>query len=192
MRVTRTDADRFFEHGLDIGNRVIYMGSVGGEDNGTDYLMAERMVKSLHILAATDAPIEILMNNHGGCEYAGFAIMDAIRTCPCHVTIKVYGHAMSMGSLILQAADERIMAPLSRMMIHYGTWGFCDHPKIVESWTEEGLKIREWMLGYYLKRIREKKPGFTAKKLDSMLNFDSFLTAQEAVDIGLADRVLNG
>ena len=192
MRVTRNDVDRFFEHGLDMSTRTIYMGSVGDDDGGTDYRMAERIVKALHVLGTHEGPINILMNNFGGDEYHGFAIMDAITACPAHVTVTAFGHAMSMGSLIMQVADDRVMAPLSRMMVHYGTWGYYDNSKSSYNWADEGKKIDKWMVDLYLGKIREKHPGFTRKKVDEMLNFDTILDAQETVDLGLADRVLNG
>ena len=97
--------------------------------------MAERAIKALHILDSTaptgDKPITVIMNNPGGDEYHGMAIYDAIKSCKNHVTIVVFGMAMSMGSIILQAADKRVMSANSRVMIHYGTWGINDHPKKV-------------------------------------------------------------
>ena len=197
-RIARDDVDKFFDYGINIPTRTLYMGSVasdwGDTEQGVDFAMSERMVKGLHLLDAAalagDKPITILMNNPGGDEYHGLAIYDAIKTCHNEVNIIVYGHAMSMGSVILQAADERIMAPTSRMMIHYGTWGLNDHPKVVYNWAEEGKKWDRWMVEMYLEKIREKHPNYTKKKVDEMCNFDTFFTAQEAVDIGLADRVL--
>lgn len=198
-RITRDDVDKFYDYGINIPTRTLYMGSVasdwGDAEQGVDFQMAERMVKGLHLLDANasngDKPITILMNNPGGDEYHGLAIYDAIKTCRNEVTIIAYGHAMSMGSIIFQAADERIMAPTAAMMIHYGTWGpLEDHPKIVRKWADEGKRWDKWMLEMYLEKIREKHPKFTLAKVDKMCDFDTFFTAQEAVDIGLADKVL--
>ena len=198
-RIVRDDVDKFYDYGINIPTRTLYMGSVASDwdsaEQGVDFAMAERMVKGLHLLDAAavagDKPITILMNNPGGDEYHGLAIFDAIKSCHNEVNIIVYGMAMSMCSIIFQAADERIMAPNSRMMIHYGTWGIEDHPKIVYKRAEEGKKWDKWMVDMYLEKIREKHPKFTRKKVDDLCNFDSFFTAQESVDIGLADRVLD-
>jgi ATP-dependent protease ClpP protease subunit len=130
------------------------------------------------------------MNNIGGDEYHGFAICDLIKACKSHVTIKVLGHAMSMGSIILQAADQRIMAPNARQMIHYGTWGIHAHSKTTQKWAQEGLKIDEWMEAMYLARIHEKVPTFPIQKLKKMLDHDTFLTTKESIALGLADKVL--
>ena len=199
MRIIRDDIDRFFEYGVDISSRTIYMGSTNRDDDdaetGTDHEMAEYVIKGLHMLDVQaengNKPITILMNNPGGDEYHGLAIFDAIRGCKNYVYIKVFGHAMSMGSIILQAADERLMAPNSRMMLHYGTWsGSGDHAKNTYKWAEEGQKFDKWMEDLYLEKIKEKHPRFTRKKLQDRINFDYIITAKEAVDLGLADEVL--
>lgn len=194
-RVNRDDVDKFHDYSIYIPTRTIYMGSedfsIDLGESGTDGLMAERVIKNLAILESmSKEPITILMNNIGGDEYHGFATYDAIRACQSPVTIQVMGHAMSMGSIILQAADERIMAPTSRQMIHYGTWGINDHAKTSRKWSDEGVKIDEWMENMYIAKIKEKHPDFTLKKLQKMLNFDTFLTAEESVKLGLADKVL--
>ncbi len=194
-KFTRDDVDKFHDYSLYIPQRTIFMGSeefsLSEGESGTDGLMAERLIKNLTILEAMNAnPITIIMNNIGGDEYHGFAMYDAIKACKSHVTIKVLGHAMSMGSILLQAADTRIMGPTSRQMIHYGTWGIHDHAKTAQKWAEEGRKIDEWMEQMYLARIHEKVPTFPIQKLKKMLDHDTFLTAEESVKIGLADKVL--
>lgn len=193
-RLNRDDIDKWHDSGIYVPTRHIYIGSEQSDDDGEtgcDYLMAERAVKNLHILESINKePITILTNNVGGDEYHCFAIYDAIKLCESHVTIKVLGHAMSAGSIILQAADERLMAPTSRQMIHYGTWGIHDHAKTTQKWAKEGEKIDKWMENMYLERIKEKSPHFTLARLQRMLDHDTFLTAKESVELGLADKVL--
>lgn len=196
-RVNRDDIDKFHDYGIYIPTRTIYMGSehVSEVDDfaesGCDAFMAELAVKNLHILdAMAEEPITILMNNIGGDEYHCFAIYDAIKACRSHVAIKVVGHAMSAGSIILQAADERIMLPTSRQMIHYGTWGTYDHSKTTQKHAAEGLKIDKWMEQMYLQRIKEKNPDYRLATLQRRLDHDTFLTAKESVELGLADKVL--
>ena len=193
-RILKEAIDRFYDYDILTSTRTLFMGSMGteGEDSGTDFAMAEAMIKGLHILDTTGtSPITIIMNNLGGDEYHGLAIYDAIRACKCEVHIKVFGHAMSMGSIILQAADKRFMSPNSRCMIHYGTWDVpADHPKITRKWAEEGQKFDTWMINMYLQNIREKHPEFNYADVDKLCDFDTILTAQETVDLGLADEVL--
>lgn len=197
-QVLRDDIDKFFEYGIYLPNRHMYMGSVGYVDDGetgTDHFMAERAIKNLHILdsLAPDGtqPITIIMNNIGGDEYHCLAIYDAIMACRNHVTMIGTGYVMSAGSLIFQAADDRVLTPNARMMIHYGTWGMYDHPKIMYKWAEEGKKIDQVMRNIYLERMREKHPDYLEEDLDKMLNFDTILDPYSAVELGLADRVVD-
>lgn len=192
-RLNRDDIDKWHDSGIYVPTRHIFIGSEQSNDDmdesGCDYLMAERAIKNLHILESINQdPITILMNNIGGDEYHGFAIYDAVKLCKSHVTIKVMGHAMSMGSIILQAADERLMSPTSRQMIHYGTWGVHDHAKTAQKWAKEGEKIDKWMEQMYLEKIKEKNPKYTLAKLQRLLDHDTFLTAKESVELGLADK----
>jgi ATP-dependent Clp protease protease subunit len=187
--------DKFHEYNIYLPTRTLYIGSeenhIEHGESGTDGAMTERVIKNLHILDTTEQqPITIYMNNLGGDEYSLFAIIDAIKKCQSHVTIIGMGHVMSAGSLILQAADKRVMAPLAVQMIHYGSWGYHDHSKTFQKWAKEGKRIDDWMEQYYLARIHEKHPNFKLKKLQEMLDHDTFLSAQESVDLGLADEVL--
>jgi ATP-dependent Clp endopeptidase proteolytic subunit ClpP len=198
-KISLDEVDKFFEYDVFIPSRTIYMGSVSsdyeGRESGVDHFMAERTIKALHILDRLspkppgNGDITIVMNNPGGDWYHGMAIYDAIKSCSNHVSIHVMGYAMSMGSIILQAADERVMYMNSRLMIHYGTSGGNFHTKTVQKWAEEDRKICDAMEKIYLSKIWQKHPNFSQDKLKEMCNFDTFLNAQEAVDLGLADRV---
>jgi ATP-dependent Clp endopeptidase proteolytic subunit ClpP len=200
-RYKTDDIDKFFEYDISLPTRTIYMGSVHVDmeegESGTDASMAERVIKNLHVLETIttqaeqgEKPITIIMNNIGGDEYHGLAIFDAIKLCRNHIDIKVFGHAMSMGSIILQAADRRVMSPNSRMMIHYGTWGYEGDAITSEKWSEEGKRFNTWMEDLYLSKLREKDPKFRRDRLKRMLTNDTFFNAEEAVKIGLADEIL--
>ena len=189
------NVELFHDKGIYLPTRTIYMGSVehsiDSGESGCDGAMAERAIKNLNILdSMSDEPITILMNNIGGDEYHCFAIIDAIQACRSSVVCKVMGHAMSAGSLILQYCDERIMGPLSVQMIHYGTWGANDHSKTFQKWAKEGARVDKWMEEMYLAKIQEKHPTFKISKLRQLLDHDTFLTAEESVALGLADKIL--
>lgn len=236
--IGRENIDRWFDLNLDVDNRTLFMGSMGydyegGGESGVDNFMAEYFIKGMHVLnSKNDKPITIIMNNPGGDWYHGMAIYDTIKHSKSHCTIKVYGHAMSMGSIILQAADVRIMMPNSRFMIHYGYNGSYGHAKIFERWADEGKRLTLDMENIYLDRIMEKEKktntNFIArtfegimtkvkqfehpltkegeikytfsKKMDirreeyrkvmkELLNFDTILTPEETISLGLADEI---
>ncbi len=195
-RVNRDDIDKFHDYSLYIPTRTLYMGSehISDDDfaeSGVEATMAERQIKNLHILDVTsEDPITIIMNNIGGDVNHGLAIYDAIKACRSHITIKVFGHAMSMGSIILQAADERIMSPNSSQMIHYGSLSVDKHARTAYKIVDEFKRIDKWMEKMYLEKINAKVPHFTIARLKGMLEHDTFLTAQQSVELGLADKVL--
>jgi len=171
------------------------MGSETADENsesGVDSKMAERQIKNLHILeTASSDPITIILNNPGGDINHGLAIYDAIKNCKSHVTIKVLGHAMSMGSIILQAADKRIMAPNASQMIHYGSLAVDKEAKTVYKIVEEYKRIDKWVEDMYLAKIKEKNPHYTRARLQRLLNHDTFLTATQSVELGLADKIMS-
>lgn len=152
----------WFDQSLDIETRTLYMGSIGKTvddyEPGVDNQMAEYFIKGMYLLEkhSAEKEINIIMNNPGGDWIHGMAIFDAIHNSTCYCTIKVYGHAMSMGSIILQAADHRIMMPNSRFMIHYGYNGMSGHAKIFEKWSEEGKRLHYEMENLYISRMLEK------------------------------------
>lgn len=197
-KINRDDIDKLYDYDLHIPSRTLYMGSVESDmehgESGVDAIMAERLIKGLHILdkaaPSGDQPISIIMNNPGGDEYDGFAIYDAIKTCKNHVTITVYGKAMSMGGIILQAADKRIMTVNSRFMMHYGTFSISANAQDVYKWVEDNKKVDKLMENIFLEKMREKKPRIDLKKLQEMLRADFIVDAKEAVELGLADEVL--
>jgi ATP-dependent Clp endopeptidase proteolytic subunit ClpP len=194
-RFFREEVDRFHDYGLYIPQRTIYVGSGSyteeGDESGTDGQLADRTIKNLSILDnIADTPITIIMNNPGGENTHGMAIYDAIKGCRSEVTINVLGMAMSMGSVILQSADRRLLSPNSRIMIHYGYFGMNEHAKTVYKWMEESKKSDHWMEELYLSKIREKHPTFPMAKVKRMCEFDTILNPHEAVSLGLADAIL--
>ncbi len=180
-------ADMFHEHGLNLPRRIVYLGA----EEETDVKMAERFVKNMVLLEtiSSEQPITVIMNNPGGDVYHGMACYDAIQMCDCWVTGLVVGHAMSMGSMILQACDWRTMAPNSTQMIHYGSMASDAHAKTFLQHAKEAERLDEVEEEIYLRRVREKHPAYTLEDLRKVLNFDHFYTAEESVALGIADEV---
>lgn len=194
-------------YGLDVNNREIYLhsyiSSQEEESPGVDYRMTATFYKNLRLLDTVNQdPIIIHMHSVGGNWYDGMAIFDAITVCRSYVTIIVYGQAESMSSVILQAADARIMMPNSYFMAHFGSSGYGGNYLDVQQAARFEKKGTELMLDIYSERmIKGKyiKDSYTAPTRDKVKNFlkrrlkdgDWYLEAEEAVYYGLADNVLN-
>lgn len=188
MKVTRNSIDKFFDYDLHLESRTVYMGDT--QDSGVDEQMAERLIKAVHLLSLADSQktIRIVLNSLGGCWFSGMAIYDAIKASPCPVTIEVLGSAMSMGAIILQAADERVLHPNTVIMIHDGYEHVENLPsRSYEAWAKHSKHSRKKM--YEIFSSRSGKPASYWEKKCSM---DTILTAAEAIRLGLADKIAGG
>lgn len=191
-RYNRDDLDKFFEFSTLISKRIVYIGSHYHDDNmnesGTDYKMAEYAIKGIQYLDTTvEKPIVVFMNNLGGDENHGFAIYDTIAACRSHITVIGIGNCMSMGSIILQAADTRLLSINSSIMIHDGSTEISGGAKSVERWAEDLKENRKRMYQIYLSKIKQKHSKMTLKQIEKMCEHDKIFNAQEAIDLGLAD-----
>lgn len=186
--IRRDDVDKFFDYSVHVPTRTLYM---GGE---VDEYMAELFLKGMVLLTAASPkdPIIVVMNNPGGDDYHGLGIFDAIAGSECHMTIVAYGHAMSMGSWILQAADDRVLAPNCTVMIHYGCWVANAEltRQQVAAMDSEYKRLNTLMEQTYLARMQAKNPRATLRQLQKLLENESHFTAEQAVSLGLADRIM--
>ena len=193
-RPNREDLDRWFDCSVYAPKRLVYIGdgnACGVEVEEVNATMHELAVKGLTFLDSWSAePITIYLNTVGGNWYAGMGMYDLIQSLRAHITIVVLGHACSMGSLILQAGDERVMGPHSVMMIHDGTEYLESDTKSVEAWAKTIKPVREQMYQVYLDRISTAHPRYTLKQVEKLCEHDHILTPAQAVELGLADRIL--
>ena len=166
------------------------------EDN-----MANLIVAQLLFLESEnpEKDINLYINSPGGAVTAGLAIYDTIQYIKADVRTIVMGQACSMGSFLAQAgtAGKRVVLPESRTMIHRvssGTPGTSGSVHIQELQIEdinrhyeESQKINKRLTELY---VKHNSAGKTYEELFETMKFDTFLTAEEAVDNGLADKVV--
>lgn len=194
------------DHSIDVENRVIYLQSFNdaGEDCGVDHRVANVFLKNIHHLgrntAKSDKKIVIEMNIVGGEWSAGMAIYDAIVACPWHVTINTHAQAESMSSIILQAANHRVINKHAYFMCHYGS-AFHDGtvPDMIASanWNKV---VTEQMCAIYRDRMIKSKWAIdkygtpTERQVRMFLNKklkdgDWYLFGDEIANYGFADEV---
>ena len=142
------------------------------------------------------------MQSVGGEWADGMAIYDAITNCQSYVSIVVYGQAESMSSIILQAADSRIMMPNSYFMSHYGSTDAGGEYLSVQNWVAYEKHICNVMLDIYSgqcingKFFKDKYADkITTTKVKNFLNTklkqgDWYINAEDTVNYGFADGVL--
>lgn len=163
--------------------------------------MAQVVCAQLLFLEAEnrDKDIYLYINSPGGVVTAGLAIYDTMQFIKPQVSTLVMGQACSMGSFLAQAGapGKRLVLPESRTMIHRvsggtpGTRGSIHVQELefedAKRAYEEGKRINERLTELY---VRHNTAGKTYEELFETMKFDTFLSAQEAVDCGLADRVV--
>jgi ATP-dependent Clp protease protease subunit len=163
---------------------------------------ASLLVAQLLFLESENPEADILMyiNSPGGGVTAGLAIYDTMQFIKPDVSTIVMGQASSMGSFLAQAGavGKRLVLPESRTMIHRvssgtpGTRGsvhvqdlqFEDSKRSFE----ESVRINKRLTELY---VRHNTAGKTYDNLYELMKFDTFLSADEAVAYGLADRVVS-
>lgn len=164
-------------------DRIILLGE--GVDDHTASLICAQFL----FLESEDPEKEIYLyiNSPGGIVSAGLAIYDTMRYIACPVATLCMGQAASMGALLLTAgqAGLRYALPHSRIMIHQPSGGFHGQATDIDIHAREVLRMKE-----ALNRIMAEHSGQTPEHIAGLTERDNFMSAQEAVDLGLIDRVL--
>ena len=129
--------------------------------------------------------VTVRVNSPGGDVSAGISIYNMLNEHEGNVTIKVDGLAASIASLIAMAGDKIVMLPGSMMMVH-NPWTFAagnadDMAQVVEMLEKTG----ESMIPIYSART-----GQSEEKIKELLKAETWLTAQDAVDLGFADEAI--
>jgi len=136
---------------------------------------------------APERDIIIYINSPGGLVTAGMAIYDTMQYINCDVQTIVMGQACSMGSLLASAGTKgkRLILPHARHMIHQPLGGASGQATDVQIQANELLRWKD-----ELTRIYEKHTGQPLEKLKADMERDNFMTAEQAVAYGLADKVV--
>lgn len=187
---------------INIDTRELFLHShIGEEDeSGVDYRMAVNFIKNLHFLVSINNKKNILVHmiTGGGDWNYGIAIYDAIRSCPCPVSMIAHALASSMSSIILQAADIRILMPHTEFMVHYGGISLEDNMSPAKSTFQQIESQRKEMIAIYLSQCQQsqkfkgKTPQYIKNYFTKKLNEkqDWYLSPEEAIEFNLADGIL--
>jgi ATP-dependent Clp protease protease subunit len=178
-------------------DRIIMLQGVV-EDNMANLLVAQILyLESVH----AEKPIKMFINSPGGSVTSGLAIYDTMQFSKCPIHTYVMGQAASMGSFLAMAgqAGKRFVLPESRTMIHRvssGTKGTKGSVHVQELEFEDARRHFEESK-YLNKRLTElyvkhNTAGKTYDELFETMKFDTFLRADEAVENGFADKVVEG
>ncbi|QGJ72106.1 ATP-dependent Clp protease proteolytic subunit [Planctomycetales bacterium 10988] len=164
-------------------DRIIFLGTQVNEST------ANSVVAQLMYLHAIDPSqdIHFYINSPGGSVSAGLAIYDTMQYIKCDVATYCIGHAASMGAVLLTAGKKgkRYCLPHSRVMIHQPLAG-------MEGTAEEILiHAKEFkLLKAKLNEILIRHTGHSLERIEEDTNRDKFMAANEALEYGLVDHVI--
>ncbi len=151
--------------------------------------MAMLVCAQLLFLEAENPKKEISMyiNSPGGVVTSGMAIYDTMQYIHSPVSTLCMGQAASMGSLLLTAGAKghRYALPNARIMVHQPSGGFQGQASDIERHAMDIIKMKRRLNEIYVKHT-----GNEYEKIEATLDRDHFMTAQEALEFGLIDRVI--
>ena len=166
-----------------LNERIIFLGTP------VDDQIANLIVAQLLHLESEDPDkdISIYINSPGGSVYAGLAIYDTMQFVKPDIQTICVGIAMSMGALLLAggAAGKRFALPNAKILIHQVSGGFQGQATDIEIAARETIALKR-----RLEEIISQHSGQDIEKVSKDMERDYFLTAQEANEYGIIDRVI--
>lgn len=151
---------------------------------------ADLVVAQLLFLEAEDPKkdISLYINSPGGSVTAGLAIYDTMQYILPKVTTICMGQAASMAALILAGgeAGKRLVLPSSRVMIHQPWGGVEGQSSDIAIHAKEILRLKKLSIQYFAHHT-----GKSEDEIAQALERDFFMTADQAVEFGIVDKVLN-
>jgi len=178
------------ERSYDIYSRLLRDRIVMLDTDVTEH-SASLIVAQMLFLESEDPDRDILfyINSPGGSVTAGMAIYDTMQFIKPAVSTVVMGQACSMGSLLAQAgaAGKRLILPYARHMIHQPSGGARGQATDIQIQAKEIQKMKQYLTEIYVKHNTANKDF---SQLSADMERDLFMSAEEAVAYGLADRII--
>ncbi|HSL40346.1 MAG TPA: ATP-dependent Clp endopeptidase proteolytic subunit ClpP [Desulforhopalus sp.] len=163
--------------------RIVFLGSGVSDD------VANVIVAQLLFLEAEDPDKDITfyINSPGGSVSAGLAIYDTMQYVKCDIATLCMGQAASMGAFLLAAGakEKRYSLPNARIMIHQPMGGFQGQATDIDIQAREILRLKD-----DLNRLLAKHSGQPLERISQDTERDYFMSALEAKNYGIVDRVL--
>ena len=164
-------------------DRIIFLGSQINDD------VANSVVAQMLFLQSEDAKadVHLYINSPGGSITAGMAVYDTMQFIHCDVATYCVGQCASMGAVLLAAGAEgkRKALPNARIMIHQPLAGMEGSAEDIMIHAKEFTKIKA-----RLNEILLKHTGHPLEKIEQDTDRDRFMTAEEALDYGIIDQVI--
>lgn len=190
MADKKTELEEILSHGVDIKNRRIYFGCDGDDDDhggAFNWSSVEACVRALHKLTEgkNKKPIELHMSSAGGDSVSMMRLYDEILACPCKIIFVGGGEISSSATWIMAVCDERRLHKHTTICLHDGTDSQSDRHTdflIGAAETEDNMNML-----YQLYADNSRMP---VRFWQDVLQRDLFISAEEAIQFGLADKII--
>ncbi len=176
------------ERGYDLPSRLLKERIIFVTGPVEDHMAASICMQLLFLEAENPRKeISMYINSPGGVVTSGMAIYDTMQFIKPDVATLCIGQAASMGSLLLCAGakDMRFALPNARVMVHQPSGGFSGQASDIERHAEDIIKMKRRLNETYVKHT-----GQPYETIERTLDRDYFMTADQAKDFGLIDKVL--
>ena len=187
----KIELDELLSYGVDLKNRRIYFGIVldnSAEDLGdVNQVSIELAIRALHKMAS-DAPgksIELHMNSYGGSPYDMLRLHDEILACPCQIKFFGGGSIMSAATWIMAVCDERWLHSNATVMVHDGSEEYGGKHTDTQITAAEMKRLQNLLYDIYVHNSRMPKEFW-----EDVCQRDLYLTAEETIKLGLADKII--
>jgi ATP-dependent protease ClpP protease subunit len=194
MAIANENVTQVLEYDVDFKRRRIYFGALveSNDADGSDFSWrsVERVVRHIHLMEA-DAPakpIELHMSSFGGDPYALFRLYDVIQSCSCQIKFIGGGTISSAATWIMAGCDERHLYPNTRILIHDSSWGESVVPeKLTDRYihTDEEKNVQR-----KLNQMYADNSIMPVDFWEEMVKRDLWINAEEAIMLGLADKII--
>ena len=163
--------------------RTLYFDGYIAQDSWFDDDITPKKFKAELLRDTGD--IAVWLNSPGGDVFAASQIYTMLREYPGKVTVKIDGIAASAASVIAMAGEEVVMSPVAMMMIHNPATVIFGEAAELQSAVKMLGEVKESILNAY-----EERTKLPRGKLSAMMDAETWFSAQKAVELGFADKIL--
>lgn len=174
---------KFWNWVKDEEGRTLYFDGYIAQDSWFDDDITPKQFKSE--LTNSEGDIVVWLNSPGGDVFAASQIYNMLKEYDGKVTVKIDGIAASAASVIAMAGSEILMSPVAMMMIHNPATVIFGEASDLQSGIDMLSEVKESIINAY-----EQKTSLPRNKISKMMDAETWFSAQKAVELGFADKVL--
>lgn len=188
MATDKTNLEKSLTYCVDTNARRIFWGSVDAGEEANDFAWdsVETVIRAIHFLEKQNKkPIELHMSSTGGDTMEMLRLHDVIQACPCQIKFIGGGTIMSAATWIMACCDERFLYPNTTIMLHKWSGSIDGNDLEHRIELQMGTELTD-----KLNKIFEDNSRMPAEFWNEITHRDLYISAEEAIMLGLADKII--